>query len=101
MRGGADSIRVTRMLSGDVFGGRYQIIGTLGQGGAGRVYRARDTTPDREVALKVLTSSASTMPERFLREARAAARLRHPGIVTIYDFGVAVALVVSRLVSNG
>lgn len=68
--------------------GRYQIIEELGQGGAGRVYKAYDQQLNRTVALKVLLSGGKARPqdvERFLREAKATAQLHHPNIVTIYD----------------
>jgi eukaryotic-like serine/threonine-protein kinase len=70
--------------------GPYQVIAELGQGGMGRVLRARHTTLQRDVALKVLSPRIADDPffaERFLREARAAARLNHPNIVQVYDFG--------------
>jgi serine/threonine-protein kinase len=71
--------------------GRYVIISELGRGAMGVVYRASDPTIDREVALKVLSLSNSTEEgtnspqEMFMREVRAAGRLAHPSIVTIYD----------------
>jgi len=69
----------------------YEIQGVLGQGGMGIVYRAREADHDRVVALKVLprllSTGNSSIVERFRREAAAAARLRHPNIVPIYDFG--------------
>jgi len=71
--------------------GRYEIIGHLGAGGMGVVYRARDAQLGREVAVKVLTDEATDSPqriERFQREARAVARLSHPNILSIHDFGV-------------
>lgn len=67
-----------------------EITGTLGQGGMGVVYRARQKKLGREVALKILAPELSGDPafgERFLREARAMARLDHPNIVMVYDFG--------------
>jgi serine/threonine protein kinase/tetratricopeptide (TPR) repeat protein len=69
----------------------YRITAELGAGGMGVVYRAHDTVLDRDVALKVLPPEFATDPERrsrFEREARAAARLSHPGIMQIHDFGV-------------
>ena len=70
--------------------GRYELLRLLGEGGMGAVYLARN--PDRpaepEVALKILHPDGAERPlmaERFLREARIAARLRHPNIVTVYD----------------
>lgn len=73
--------------------GRYQIEAELGRGAMGAVFRARDPMMDRVVAVKTILSTALTGPlaeeyrERFLREARAAGRLSHPGIVTVYDVG--------------
>ncbi len=72
--------------------GRYRLKSTLGRGAFGRVYRAYDPHLDRIVALKVPRSRAVASPgarARFLREARAAAQLRHPNIVPIFDVGTA------------
>ena len=70
---------------------RYRIIERLGQGGMGAVYRVEHTALGREHALKVLRGSMfegdGTAAARFLREARAASRIRHPSIVDVYDFG--------------
>jgi len=69
-------------------GDDYELLGTLGQGGFGRVYRVRDLHLEREVALKVLHPFLTQHPsgvERFRREAQLAARLKHPHIVDIYD----------------
>jgi predicted Ser/Thr protein kinase len=71
--------------------GRYEIVAELGRGGMGAVFRARDPKIDRTVAIKIIAvpESDSTSMEhyrqRFFREAQAAGRLSHPGIVTIYD----------------
>ncbi|NUQ37352.1 MAG: serine/threonine-protein kinase [Caldilineales bacterium] len=70
--------------------GKYEILGELGRGGFATVYRARDATLDREVALKVLAPHLLWEPsfsERFLQEARLAASLAHPAILTIYEVG--------------
>lgn len=69
--------------------GRFLIVGQLGEGGFGRVYRARDPLLDRDVALKVskCQSTDPSIRERFHREARAAARLHHPNIVAVYESG--------------
>ena len=70
--------------------GRYEILAPLGAGGMGEVYRARDSVLDREVAVKVLLPGVADEPdrlERFEREARAVAALKHPNILDIYDFG--------------
>ena len=68
--------------------GSYEIVGLLGSGGMGEVYKARDTRLNRTVAIKVLPAAASNEEERrkrFLQEARAASALKHPNIVTIHD----------------
>ena len=70
--------------------GRYKITGELGRGGMGIVYRAEDTALDRTVAFKVLPDGLKENVQalnNFLREAKAAAKLNHPGIVTVYDTG--------------
>jgi Tol biopolymer transport system component len=71
--------------------GPYEILGPLGSGGMGEVYRARDTRLDRVVAVKVLPADArsSNALERFEREAKAIAALNHPGICAVYDVGTA------------
>jgi serine/threonine-protein kinase len=69
--------------------GAYQIIGLVGEGGMGRVFRARDTTLDRDVALKVLPDVVAADPERrsrFEREAKTLAALNHPHIAHVYGF---------------
>jgi Tol biopolymer transport system component/tRNA A-37 threonylcarbamoyl transferase component Bud32 len=71
--------------------GRFEILGPLGAGGMGAVYRARDPKLHREVAIKVLRTAFRHDPDRqrgFEREARAAAALGHPNIIAIHDFGV-------------
>src|SRR6202140_211179 len=70
--------------------GPYDIQSLLGAGGMGEVYRARDARLDRIVAIKVLPTSYSADAERlqrFVREARAAAALNHPNILSIFDIG--------------
>lgn len=70
--------------------GRYRVVGELGRGGMGIVYKAQDTVLDRVVAFKVLPESFKeneTAVMNFLREAKAAAQLNHPNIVTVYDTG--------------
>ena len=71
--------------------GRYDVIGELGRGAMGIVYKAADPTIGRQVALKVLSFDSSadegthSPQEMFMREVRAAGRLAHPSIVTIHD----------------
>ncbi len=69
--------------------GRYTILKKLGEGGRGIVYKVRDTTLDRVVAIKMLKSEVLTeeILSRFMREAQAVAKLNHPNIVSIYDIG--------------
>ena len=81
---GDDQLRVGRRF------GRYEIRGLLGQGGMGSVYRAHDTQLERDVALKVPRCDlAADQPllDRFIREAKTAAAIRHPNICPIYDAG--------------
>ncbi len=69
---------------------RFEILGELGAGGMGRVFRARDPRLGREVAIKLLAERFSQSPEhlqRFEHEARAASALNHPNIVTVYEIG--------------
>ncbi|MEP6783212.1 MAG: serine/threonine-protein kinase [Acidobacteriota bacterium] len=69
---------------------RYEIIDSLGSGGMGHVYRARRIRLGDQVAIKVMQATPHAAPEsrdRFLRESRACAQLRHPNIVGILDFG--------------
>jgi len=74
--------------------GRYEVVEDIGSGAMGAVYKARDPMMDRVVAVKTIHASALVGPmaeqyrERFTREARAAGRLAHPGIVTVFDAGV-------------
>lgn len=68
----------------------YEILGLLGAGGMGEVYRARDPALKREVAIKVLPSFVSRDPDRlkrFEQEAEAAAALSHPNILAVHQFG--------------
>ena len=71
--------------------GRYQILGELGRGGCGIVYRALDPGIGRMVAIKTILTDAKSstgvaLRERFRREARSAGNLSHPNIVTIHEF---------------
>jgi serine/threonine-protein kinase len=69
--------------------GRYRILGEVGQGAMGTVYRGRDEALDRDVAVKVMSRGLADARarERFQKEARAAAKLQHPNIVVIYELG--------------
>ena len=72
--------------------GRFQLIETLGQGAFGTVYKAHDPELDRTVAVKVPRAgnlAGADDLDRFLREARSAAQLQHPSIVTVHDVGKA------------
>jgi eukaryotic-like serine/threonine-protein kinase len=70
--------------------GPYEIVGPIGSGGMGEVYRARDTRLSRDVAVKVLPPSFTDDPDRlrrFEQEARAAGMLNHPNLLAVYDIG--------------
>src|ERR1700735_2791576 len=73
----------------DCAGTRYRLVEKIGQGGMGSVYLAHDRELDRPVALKVLSDCRITpdLQGRIAREAKVLARLEHPGIVPVHDFG--------------
>ena len=77
---------------GTLLGGKYPILGVIGEGGMGAVYRSVQPMLGRDVAIKVILPKsgfrAEEAKERFLREARTIASLDHPSVVTLYDFGV-------------
>jgi hypothetical protein len=78
-----------RYAAGDVIASKYRLQSLLGEGGMGAVWAAKNLTLDVDVAVKLLRVEVDT-PEaavRLLREARAAAQLKHPSIVQVYDFG--------------
>ena len=80
----------TRALVGLVLAGRYELRALLGRGGMGEVYEAADHRLDRTVAVKVLREELARdrrFVARFHREARTAARLQHPAIVAVHDYG--------------
>lgn len=91
------------LTSGSKFG-HYEIVGSIGAGGMGEVYRARDTTLNRDVALKVLPAAVAQDPERLARlrrEAQVLASLNHPNIAQIYGFETAgVSALVLELVEG-
>ncbi|WP_329137109.1 serine/threonine-protein kinase [Streptomyces sp. NBC_00670] len=81
--------------AGRLVAGRYRLLSRLGHGGMGTVWRAKDETVDREVAVKeprvpdhLSENDRATVFERMRREARAAARLDHPAVVTVHDVAV-------------
>jgi serine/threonine protein kinase len=85
--------------------GQYEIVSPLGAGGMGEVYRARDSRLSREVAIKVLPQLVSLEPDRlsrFEQEARAAAALNHPNILSVYQMGtyLGVPYLVSELLEG-
>src|SRR5919202_3470607 len=95
-------------MGGGYYGriGQYELRGVLGHGGTATVYRGYQPGLDREVAIKVIAvhyAQDSTFRERFRREARAIARLRHPNILAVYDFGEEgdAAYLVTELIAGG
>jgi serine/threonine protein kinase len=85
-----DIIRLAMRLAAGTKLDGYEVLGLLGAGGRGEVYRARDPSLKREVAIKVLPSFVSRDPDRlhrFEQEAQAAAALNHPNILAVYQFG--------------
>jgi serine/threonine protein kinase len=82
-----------RFLPGTLLNGRYRIIGMLGRGGMGEVYRATDLTLGQSVALKFLSGAADqTWLERFHNEVRIARQVSHPNVCRVYDIGEAEGL---------
>jgi beta-lactam-binding protein with PASTA domain len=83
-------MRLMRDLVGETFSHRYRLTARVAGGGMGDVYRAQDLLLDRAVAVKVLQPGLAADPDlvaRFKAEARAAARLTHPNVVAVYDWG--------------
>ncbi len=77
--------------TGDLLGGKYLLVKLIGSGGMGKVFEATHTELDARVAVKLMHSYIVGLPEnsqRFRREARAAARINHPNVVRVIDFGV-------------
>lgn len=95
---------IESLLAGRTLVDRYRIEEVIGRGGMGAVYRAMDERLGREVAVKVIAVAApgpeahARLRARFHREARAAAGLRHPNVVSVYDFGTDTALDLDFLV---
>lgn len=86
--------------------GRYRLEGKIGAGGMAEVWRAIDATLERPVAVKILIETVSldeTFARRFFREAKVSARLEHPNILPVYDFGEydGLLFIVMRLVTGG
>jgi serine/threonine-protein kinase len=84
------SVDEGRFVAGTLLGGRYRIIGLLGRGGMGEVYRATDMMLGQSVALKFLPAEASSNPrllERFHGEVRVARQVSHPNVCRVYDIG--------------
>ncbi|AKF09495.1 serine/threonine-protein kinase [Sandaracinus amylolyticus] len=98
-REGEPALRDPERLIGQTLGGKYRVTGVIARGGMGRIYRAEQVPLGRPVALKVLHSALHDAGEldetggdpgfqkRFLLEAASCARLRHPNIVVVYDYG--------------
>jgi len=85
-----DPASTSSQMIGTVLSGRYRLVAKLGSGGMSTVYLARDTTLDRDVAVKVMHREMSEQPdqlERFRQEARAVAKLSHPNVVAVIDAG--------------
>src|SRR5688572_21113318 len=79
---------VVKELSGRI--GKYEILKPLGKGAMGMVYLAHDTILERDVALKVMVAQIADDPElnqRFIREAKAVAKMTHPNVVQVFDLG--------------
>ncbi|MBI5489639.1 MAG: serine/threonine protein kinase [Deltaproteobacteria bacterium] len=78
--------------TGQIIGEKYRLVRLLGEGGMGAVYEAQHSLIGRRCAVKFLHAECARQPEiaqRFMREAQAASAIGHPGIIDIYDFGVA------------
>jgi serine/threonine-protein kinase len=91
----SDSISQGRFAPGALVGGRYRVIGMLGKGGMGEVYRADDLRLGQPVALKFLPEGLSNDPVRlaqFHNEVRIARQVSHPNVCRVYDIGEADGL---------
>jgi len=87
--GGADEASPSPYAAGDVVADKYQLLKILGEGGMGSVWLARNQMLHVDVALKLIRAELASAhtKERLVREARATARLKHPSIVRVHDFG--------------
>ncbi len=82
--------KATHLVTGQRFANRYEVLGTIGEGGMGMVYRAKDLELEEEVAIKTLRPELvadATVLERFKSEIRLARRISHRNVVRIHDFG--------------
>ena len=82
--------REGRVLAERTQYGKYTVVAKIGQGAMGEVHKAHDSVLNRNVAVKTISASLESSPDarlRFHREAQSIARLNHPNIVTVYDFG--------------
>src|SRR5262245_7384766 len=79
---------MAQLDSGDLVDARFEVEFCAGIGGMGRVYRCRDATTGRSVALKVMAAVGEANRERFAREVRLLSELRHPGIVRYVAHGI-------------
>src|SRR5262245_15614332 len=86
----SDALDGARFIPGTMLAGRYRIVGLLGRGGMGEVYRAEDLKLAQPVALKFLPGAVSRHPdrlERFLQEVRLARQVSHPNVCRVHDIG--------------
>src|SRR5262245_16549292 len=89
--------RYSALAPGAVLCQRYRLDSEIGRGGMGVVYRATDLELMREVAVKVVSEAGSSdARQRLIREARAAAALNHPHIVSVHDVGAAQGVQIGR-----
>src|ERR1700704_495550 len=85
---GTAAKREATTKEGRLLAGRYRLVERIDEGGAGEVWRARDERLDRDVAIKILGPNADdAFRERFADEARRAAAVLHPNVVTVFDEG--------------
>jgi serine/threonine protein kinase len=85
---------------GVIIGERYRLVDEIGRGGMGAVWCAYDEVLDRLVAVKLMADTSERLSDRLRQEARAAARLNHPHITSVYDFGDAPPYIVMELLEG-